>query len=280
MGSISNFRRRRAPPPFLYRYLSLQGPRKEWVRSSIVDAKFYCPSPAEFNDPFDFWPVLSVEGSDAELEQYYRRANAYRYSGEALERAVAEAIRSPRHDFRRAPRAEEFKSEFRLGLEQQNGILCFSELDDHMLMWSHYADAHRGICLKFAANTDALRSARAVNYRKTRPVVFACKPLSPRVVAHAFYTKSHEWSYEREWRLLSSAGPRAPRLSRIPDLGRALVGIILGARISAEDREDIRNWMRSLPPTVLLYQARHSPKQYKVIISPLDNATIAAPLPQ
>jgi hypothetical protein len=32
------------------------------------------------------------------------------------------------------------------------GVACFSALPDDLLMWAHYADKHRGVCLKFVGN--------------------------------------------------------------------------------------------------------------------------------
>jgi len=29
------------------------------------------------------------------------------------------------------------------------GVSCFSQEEDNLLMWSHYADKHKGLCLKF-----------------------------------------------------------------------------------------------------------------------------------
>jgi hypothetical protein len=36
-----------------------------------------------------------------------------------------------------------------LGLEKEILITCFSEVNYNILMWSHYANNHKGICLKF-----------------------------------------------------------------------------------------------------------------------------------
>lgn len=37
-------------------------------------------------------------------------------------------------------------------MKKQIGICCFSALFDHPLMWSHYADKHKGVCLGFHLN--------------------------------------------------------------------------------------------------------------------------------
>lgn len=58
-------------------------------------------------------------------------------------------------------------------LSQQIGILCLSEKPDDILMFSHYAKHHTGICLKFEAtdDTEFFGAAQQVNYRSEYPVV-------------------------------------------------------------------------------------------------------------
>jgi len=34
-------------------------------------------------------------------------------------------------------------------LKKQFCVCCFSKVNDEILMWSHYADSHRGVCLEF-----------------------------------------------------------------------------------------------------------------------------------
>ncbi len=35
------------------------------------------------------------------------------------------------------------------GVRASLGVICFSERSDSLLMWSHYADNHNGICIEF-----------------------------------------------------------------------------------------------------------------------------------
>ena len=49
-----------------------------------------------------------------------------------------------------------------------SGVLCLSECHDDILMWSHYGDSHRGICLEFkATNTALFGEAQRVKYAET-----------------------------------------------------------------------------------------------------------------
>ena len=52
-------------------------------------------------------------------------------------------------------KSKNFKDVLEKGFEEAlnlAGALALSETDNHVLMWSHYADSHSGICLKFKAS--------------------------------------------------------------------------------------------------------------------------------
>ena len=99
-------------------------------------------------------------------------------------------------------------------------ISCFSKRNDSILMWSHYANSHKGVCLEFEENREFFRE---VIYSTKRPKLslydataralafdyigekltyqdkeFADKMLKP------LYTKSTDWSYEKEIRCILS----------------------------------------------------------------------------
>ncbi|HEY1599306.1 MAG TPA: DUF2971 domain-containing protein, partial [Pirellulales bacterium] len=92
------------------------------------------------------------------------------------------------------------------------GVCCFSELSDHLLMWSHYANGHLGLCMEFS-NTIALGQGAlaAVKYRDCFPVLDADKILANADDALAnvidlWLIKAECWAYEKEWRILHSKG--------------------------------------------------------------------------
>ena len=96
-------------------------------------------------------------------------------------------------------------------------ISCFSQRNDSILMWSHYADAHHGVCLGFAEPDDP--KFHRVNYSNQKPfldltdissLLVGKRLLGERIekfdsetldkVAEPFYQKSRDWSYEEEIR--------------------------------------------------------------------------------
>ncbi len=80
-------------------------------------------------------------------------------------------------------------------LSQDNGLLCFTKSWHNPILWSHYADKHRGICLGFDMPDEYLRQVSYVNSRLQWPAV-----LDESFVKQLLFTKFAHWSYEDEYR--------------------------------------------------------------------------------
>lgn len=132
--------------------------------------------------------------------------------------------------------------------DRENGaFISFSRRCDSSIMWAHYADSHRGVCLEFLfpvqksgrvqesdemlpngtryaiLDIDELHKGQYITldgshhypimmevvYAKNRPNrgigisgLYVNGVLEEVDISHEFYTKSHDWKYEREWRLM------------------------------------------------------------------------------
>ena len=90
-------------------------------------------------------------------------------------------------------------------------VACFSETNDSILMWSHYALNHKGFCIEYDLNEwDCKNHVQPVRYVDERHYIrgnFAdnLPPNAGREIMDAALYKSAEWSYEKEWRLVMSA---------------------------------------------------------------------------
>lgn len=86
------------------------------------------------------------------------------------------------------------------------GILSLSETPENILMWSHYASGHTGICFQFERNeTNKL----GLNSKK---VIYSNKRIDTGTSSinttdfDLFCVKHKGWKYEREWRLVEDKG--------------------------------------------------------------------------
>lgn len=101
-------------------------------------------------------------------------------------------------------------------------IVCFSERNNDLLMWAHYANNLKGVCLKFECNKDLELFSKAcrIKYCKERPYNFNASAI----------TKPLEWNYEVEWRIIIETNKR--NLST-----PSIVGIIVGEQVERNMRK-------------------------------------------
>ena len=163
------------------------------------------------------------------------------------------------------------------------GITCFTETPDNMLMWSHYANKHTGICVEYdfatlfttAPNTLLL----PVTYTTKRPLFPIEKmatgadgkvanehPLPSEVLPElikAFTTKSNVWNYEREWRHIMFTNTASNRIVRLPIISK----IIMGVNISPDQRAQVIALAKQ--KHIPVYAAHMKADKYQVIIKKL-----------
>lgn len=208
----------------------------------------YYADPGNFNDPLDCLPVvngdLPVEALKQLLAQMIMRRSAkeidaalrrLRLRGEnatarrdvLTENAARELLGRIEYGATH-PDVEDRDSYYRLALiakiEQelrqgfQTGVLCLSTKFNSPLMWSHYADQHHGICIEYDVSGIAPNSLHRVRYGESREVlasqirdwIIADNPDTRGAIERAcLLTKSKEWGYECEWRLIGPQGLHA-----------------------------------------------------------------------
>jgi len=229
----------------LYKYLSLAtGQSPTWQKrvEELLAGVAFLPSPDDFNDPFDCLPVPVTPDTREEMlslaETFIERLvnavddeppdQARAFLRLALQHMTPDQL----HEMVRASVAEEMKN---------LGVFCMAENHTNVLMWSHYANNHRGIALRFdpAKQTEGgLQPLCKVHYQKQRPEMrrfFHDTPLIESVIA--LCTKAEFWAYEQEWRLIGSSNAHS-RLRFDPNI---ITGLILGARTCPEDEAWIRD---------------------------------------
>ena len=82
------------------------------------------------------------------------------------------------------------------------GCLSMSEINNNILMWSHYAQNHEGFVIGFDSDHEYFNyGVEPVVYSDKRPFL---DPTQPNQDASIFYTKSNDWSYEKEIRKIQN----------------------------------------------------------------------------
>lgn len=99
-----------------------------------------------------------------------------------------------------------------IDLKESLAISCFSERKDSILMWSHYANKHKGFCACYDVRNilTAEKALFPVWYReeKVTPVCNGKHFESNPRIKEILIQKSLDWSYEKEWRIFENLDPK------------------------------------------------------------------------
>lgn len=147
------------------------------------------------------------------------------------------------------------------------GILCFSQRWDRILLWSHHAERHRGICLGFDVSNLETKFGE-VRYGADK-IPYPAK-LDVRFMWQMLRTKYHGWRYEEEWRIFvelrdaewnQSAGRSLYFASFSDEL--VLREVILGAE-NKNTADHVRGVCDGYPEPVVVSRIRLSSEKFQL----------------
>ncbi len=249
----------------LYHYQAFNEVR---LRSILQENQIYFSNPADFNDPWDCRPWYAVPGTDRErrdLIAKLKTAHQKRFPNRTrVERrkAAKSLLGTPT-----LLKSEIEKLSTSMWTQMQNRyrVYCLTENPVCPLMWGHYADHHRGVCLEFDASNEIVGAAMKVEYCKEYPTFnfFDGYELLP------FVAKSHHWNYEREFRLVSeeigaalSAATLKTRNGIFDLPANSIKSIIVGSEASIETHKIVRDLATELDGSVSVVRAVRSADKY------------------
>lgn len=196
----------------------------EEIKKDIHEGRLTLSNPFNFNDPMD--PILKVwiklhkkQAEDKNNKKFFKM--------------VSNALKNMR-------------------------ICCmadYSKLSNNApLMWSHYANSHKGIAIKYKINEDVINK-----YNDDKQLLRICpivyregKPLTDSITLdNAFFAKGQCWKYEAEHRLvyfttessdIKEFDDKTGKLKRknyLPLSGFEIEKVYLGAEIDLEKQNEI-----------------------------------------
>jgi len=145
-------------------------------------------------------------------------------------------------------------------------ISCFTELNKSMLMWSHYSHNHTGFCIEYSKDikSNFFKYLFPINYTDklfniTEYYNYPSADRNINYLLQGITTKSKEWTYEREWRLIQrgelSGGIKFPM-----PMPKA---IYLGAKISSENLRNMKYIAKK--KNIELYKMELDKLEYKLV---------------
>jgi len=216
----------------LYKYRSMANPQDvNYTLDILKNQRIFCAPPSSFNDPFDCRSKLTYEAPEA-VKNKVAKDRLIKEKPELAIKEIEKLVTS------RWKEIEEYGPEdFFRWLKNDIGVASFASHPDNLLMWSHYAGSHNGICIELSAtdesHVDFISRAQPVQYRHEYPIVnFYMTNKVEKALAHVL-TKSEHWSYEHEWRIIVDSNAE-DRFISLPD--GLISEVFLGTRITDNNR--------------------------------------------
>jgi hypothetical protein len=167
-------------------------------------------------------------------------------------------------------------------------VLCLTEDCDNQVMWSHYADEHRGVVFKLRCGHDVntvLNSARKVVYTDK----FVPMPDMAELLGHAAgisridfdsfafqlaCSKHLDWAYEKEWRIhrgLSEHEPVGDGFDFYREPEDVFEAIYLGCRMLPDKVSMINEAAKRFLPNIQIFQGKMRTDSFGLTFEPMQN---------
>ena len=256
-------------PGYLYKYRSLEGWKtRKFTKSIITNNELFFAHPDSFNDPFELGFSISLDAPEGEVRDWLIETEMKRHPGSTHDEAKKYADKNigefigPNKEKLKPKLEEQIPQRFR----NRVGVLSLSQKKDDILMWSHYANCHRGLCFEFldTNNTSFFSQAKPVNYQVEYPVINPFFDTDEEKGRKILLTKSSQWCYEKEWRVIDYKNKWGVQ-NFTEEL---LTGVIFGCEISNKDKNKVLKWL-SNRSQVKVYEARRNSSNYILEIIPL-----------
>lgn len=185
-----------------YRFQSIN----KYSLQNLTNQKNWISDPFGFNDPFEFsfYDDILIDNEKDE----------FRYLN-PIEKKQAEVFKNKINEF---------------------GVICYSSDCFNILLWSHYADNHKGMCLVFDVSKNNIHKLHKVNYQNQFPNVNLLDDLNSRdEIIKIVTTKSTVWNYENEYReILTNKNTHYKYPGKLTE-------VIFGCRTPYEDIKMVSN---------------------------------------
>ena len=264
-------------PKYLYKY-------RKWDKENdngydhrfLSNNELFFSSARRFNDPFDCRIPPNYElCSDEQLKSRMR---------------IRLKEDNPDLSDKEIDREVEFWFEKKLWSDPENlkqfeenkfnnfGLLSLAEIEDDILMWSHYANSHKGFCvgidterfdefLRILFSTcKILIDVMKIEYRDVYPLFDPLGINDEEYFKSQFKYKSVHWSYEKEYRYLIFNRKDFPL-----QVDKGIIKkVILGCEMPEDHKNEIKKIVKEMNSKVTLYQAVKKKEEFGLDIKEIE----------
>lgn len=183
---------------FIYRYRSN---RSDFLIDELENNYIYFANRTQLNDPYDCFPgMIQTTDNISSLETYLKTIKRFK------ERSRKERRNAEKSLLKNGELFHIIEKQKNQTLDKI-GIASFSVQPVNLMLWSHYANNHKGICLQFdkACDESIFSKAYDVKYIETLPkMTFDPSINEEKIFFEALRSKSSVWSEEEEIRLMKT----------------------------------------------------------------------------
>lgn len=206
----------------------------------------YFANPGSFNDPLDCNPTLKCDSSNDELRKLLAFLLQRRINKEMLSNLKQASLKGERAEKHALDRSRDFATDrlndisyhatnpdFEVETEEaeswllvqeiereliryyERGVCCFSSSYSNPLLWSHYGDQHKGLCVGYGTDRNPAPELKEVIYGGNRSIntsilikafLFNDTEAQSDLDRDVLLRKAKGWKYEGEWRLIGKQG--------------------------------------------------------------------------
>jgi len=212
--------------------------------SILINQEVWFSKPADFNDPFD---------GDFNVSDKSTLDDFISISKKTLLLDECEQFKKEHCDSDGIIQSDVLsKYKDIVGVFKNIGVLCLTPRRDSVLMWSHYADEHKGFSIKFDIPDSV--PCTDINYAielPQHPLSFYYNICNANGFIKIQFTKHIDWQYENETRISVNGG------NRLCSLPGKITEINFGCKMPENQKITISNLVKGLPygDEVKLYNA-------------------------
>ena len=257
----------------LYKYYSFNKEHPEYLDDIFLNKKLYHSLPKDLNDPFEAKPKFRVPNG-AKENQLYRKhirkilksKNPKNLSTKEIDKLVSDIMANPKR------KVAVIYSAF-LTSYSESRVCCFTTANDNLLMWSHYANSHTGLCIGFNAKNSPFYVTYKVSYEDDKYPIIKF-PIKEASIFDPLLNKAKCWVYEEEYRsimpLIIKNHSEYDGVSYFLEKDD-ITDIYLGISISKSDKDRLQALIKKSIFSPRIWQATTNYNSYSIKFIPLDH---------
>lgn len=250
----------------LYKYRAID----KYTFELLVNNEMWFAHPASFNDPFD--SKVDYIYKSNKREHWIQWLDSQQLS--STERKLILAKMDEDMQQFEAVANQTYRPE---KLFDAIGIASFSCDNTNILMWSHYAENHQGVCLGFKTeNLEKMVFDAPINdlpvfevkYQSVLPLTFNGLTDDPQRLTEFMSVKYKGWKYEKEYRVIALMDHIKSRKVRFKK--NLLSEVIFGSRVVEDEKrvikEVVKNHYIDKGCPVRFFQAKEERRAYRLTL--------------